>query len=114
MRRQFDARQESHTSHTKPEEFSPEEQNHDADQRADNRNGEMCRVSALSGYDFKKIHACEDVLCQTPLYLISVLDTSTATPAASPSRLSHSGDSLCSLNVPGASNSLLSAAKYAK
>src|SRR5438270_557304 len=58
MRGQFDARQESHSSHTKPKEFSPEEQNHDADQRADNRNSEMRGVSALSGYDFKKIHAC--------------------------------------------------------
>ena len=61
MRRELDARQESHSCYTKPEEFSPEEQNHDADQRADNRNSEMRRVSALSGYDFKKIHACRGV-----------------------------------------------------
>ena len=61
MRGQLDARQESHGCDAKPKEFSPEEQNHDADQRADNRNSEMRGVSALSGYDFKKIHACEGV-----------------------------------------------------
>src|SRR5947208_12380680 len=60
MRRQFDARHESHSCHAQPEEFSPEQQNHNTDQRADKGNSELHRMN-LSGHGCRGV--CAKRLC---------------------------------------------------
>ena len=92
MWRNLYACRESDRGDAQPEQFSSEKQNDDANQHSNNRDGGMHRrKSGLYGH-------MVEALWQTPVYLISVLDTSAATPCS---------DRLGSI-------SLLSAATYAR
>src|ERR1044071_9151525 len=73
MRGNLDARSKPNCGNAQPKQFSPEEQNYNADERADNRDRKMnWRERILYCHGVEKFVA-------NPVYLIWALDTSTAT-----------------------------------
>jgi hypothetical protein len=57
VRRDLHAHCESDCGDAKPEQFSPEEQNHHAEEHSDDRNGGMHRrKSILDSHEFQKLH----------------------------------------------------------
>src|SRR6266508_6599778 len=75
VRRDFYTCRESDRRDAQPKQLSAEQQNYDADQRANNRDRKM-RRRILDGH-------VREAFVATSVYLISVLDTSTATPSPS-------------------------------
>src|SRR6266542_6610583 len=75
VRRDFYTCRESDRRDAQPKQLSDEQQNYDADQRAYNRDRKM-RRRILDGH-------VREAFVATSVYLISVLDTSTATPSPS-------------------------------